>query len=180
MTNAPVSPCIVCRTTAPPEPLYVKWGHPIVRCPHCGLGMAPRAANFDPSALYDEGYFQGAQRDGYADYVGSGLPDISWHGTRASQPDWSGTSRVLAFLLGGHHAKGGTVVDDDVYVAVNSHWDALPFEIPAPALGRRWHVAVNTSLPAPQDIYPLYQEPLLEDQTRCLVGGRSIVVLVGR
>jgi glycogen operon protein len=114
------------------------------------------------------------------DYVGSGLPDISWHGTRASQPDWSGTSRVLAFLLGGHHAKGGTVTDDDIYVALNSHWETLPFELPAPAEGRRWHVAVNTSLPSPQDIYPSNQEPLLEDQTRYLVGGRSVVVLVGR
>ena len=42
-----------------------------------------------------------------ADYVGSGYPDISWHGTRAWNADWSGGSRVLAFMLCGKHAKGG-------------------------------------------------------------------------
>jgi glycogen operon protein len=115
-----------------------------------------------------------------ADYVGSGVPDISWHGTRAWQPDWSGASRVLAFLLGGHHAKGGAVVDDDLYVAMNAHFEPLEFELPQPAAGRQWRVAVNTGRPAPQDIYAHKKEPLLEDQNRCTVGARSVVVLVGR
>lgn len=116
----------------------------------------------------------------FADYTGSGLPDISWHGTQAWRPDWLGTSRVLAMLLGGHHAKGGRVTDDDVYVAINTYWDALEFEIPAPATGRQWRVAANTGAPSPEDIHPHGQEPLLESQGRCLVGGRSIVILVGR
>jgi SAM-dependent methyltransferase len=71
MTQARVAPCIVCLGTAPPEPVYEKWGHPIVRCPRCGLGTALRPERFDPATIYDEGYFQGAQRDGYADYLGS-------------------------------------------------------------------------------------------------------------
>jgi glycogen operon protein len=115
-----------------------------------------------------------------ADFVGAGVPDISWHGTRAWQPDWSPGSRVLAFLLGGHHAKSGTVVDDDVYVAMNTYWDALEFELPPPAAGRKWRLAVNTSLPSPQDISAHGKEPELKDQARYLVGGRSVVVLVGR
>ena len=41
------------------------------------------------------------------DYVGSGYPDISWHGVRAWHPDWSGESRVLAFMLCGKHANNG-------------------------------------------------------------------------
>ncbi len=116
----------------------------------------------------------------FCDYVGSGLPDISWHGTQAWRPDWSGVSRVLAFLLCGRHAKGGAVVDDDLYVAINSHWDALEFELPTSSAGRQWRVAVNTGAAAPGDAYAHHQEPLLEHQDRCLVGGRSIVILVGR
>ena len=40
---------------------------------------------------------------------GSGCADISWHGTQAWSADWSAGSRVLAFMLCGKHAKGGTV-----------------------------------------------------------------------
>jgi glycogen operon protein len=116
----------------------------------------------------------------FCDYVGSGLPDVSWHGTQAWRPDWSGTSRVLAFLLDGRHAKGGAVVDDDIYVAINSYWDALEFEIPALPGGRQWRVAVNTGAASPEDAFPHGQEPLLANQQRCLVGGRSILILVGR
>jgi isoamylase len=114
------------------------------------------------------------------DYVGSGRPDISWHGTQAWQADWSGVSRVLAFMLCGRHAKNGAVIDDDIYVAMNSHWDALPFELPPPSAGRQWHVAFNTGGGAGQDAHALHHEPLLETQDRCLVGGRSVVILVGR
>jgi glycogen operon protein len=116
----------------------------------------------------------------FCDYVGSGMPDISWHGAQAWSPDWSGTSRVLALLLCGRHAKGGRAADDDIYVAVNSYWDALEFEIPAPSAGRQWRVAVNTGAAAPADIWIQHHEPLLTPQERCLVGGRSIVILVGR
>lgn len=114
------------------------------------------------------------------DYVGSGRADISWHGTQAFQPDWSGSSRTLAFMLCGRHAKGGALLDDDLYVAFNSHWESLTFEIPAPSPGRQWHVAFNTGVAAPADAFASHQEPLLETQDRCIVGARSVVILVGR
>jgi glycogen operon protein len=115
-----------------------------------------------------------------ADYVGSGRPDISWHGTRAWSPDWSGGSRILAFMLDGRHARGGTVADDDVYVALNAHWEPHEFELPAPRDGRRWHVFANTGAPPPGDVWEPGAEPLLEDQRSMFIGPRSIVVLVGR
>jgi pullulanase/glycogen debranching enzyme len=37
----------------------------------------------------------------HRDYVGSGYPDLSWHGEHAWNPDWSPESRTLAFLLDG-------------------------------------------------------------------------------
>jgi isoamylase len=106
--------------------------------------------------------------------------DITWHGTRAWSADWSAGTRVMAFMLCGNHAKGGTVGDDQIYVAVNAHWDALPFELPGPPDGKLWHMSVNTSMPTPEDIFEHGCEPLLEDQGSVLVGGRSVVVLVGR
>jgi isoamylase len=63
---------------------------------------------------------------------------------------------------------------------MNSHWDALPFELPTLPGGRRWHVAVNTSAPTGEDIWPVGSEAALDNQRSFLVGGRSVVVLVGK
>lgn len=114
------------------------------------------------------------------DYVGSGYADITWHGTQAWNADWSGDSRVLAFILCGQHAKGGTAVDNYIYVAMNMCWETLPFEIPGLPEGMKWHVFANTSAASPEDIWEPGSEPPLEDQHRFLVGGRSVVILVGR
>jgi glycogen operon protein len=113
------------------------------------------------------------------DYVGSGYADITWHGTQAWNADWSGGSSVIAFLLCGKHAKGGMVRDDYIYVAINTYWDALPFEMPGLPEGLRWHVFANTGIAAPDDIATPGQEPLLADP-HVLVGGRSVVILVGK
>lgn len=113
-----------------------------------------------------------------ADRLGSGYNDISWHGTRAWLPDWSG--RVLAFMLCGQHAKGGSETDDFIYVAFNVYWQGLPFELPGLPDDYRWHVFANTSMPSPQDIFEPGSEPMLEDQSVCIVGGRSVLILVGK
>ncbi|MGN5376596.1 glycogen debranching protein [Streptomyces lasalocidi] len=63
------------------------------------------------------------------DRVGSGYPDISWHGVRAWAPDWADHGRVLAMMRCGRHAKGGSVADDHVYIAVNAHWEAHDLEL---------------------------------------------------
>src|SRR3954447_4327042 len=83
-------------------------------------------------ALRRNQHFSG--RDG----VGSGYPDISWHGTRAWQPDWSDGSRALAFLLCGQHAARGGAHDNYIYVALNTYWGALPFELPGLPQGLAW------------------------------------------
>jgi isoamylase len=112
------------------------------------------------------------------DYVGSGYPDISWHGTRAWYADWSGNA--IAFMLCGKHAKEGTTPDDYVYVALNMHWESLWFEIPGLPPGMQWHVSANTGAPAPHDSWEPGKEPALENQQGLLIGDRSVVILVGR
>ncbi len=68
---------------------------------------------------------------------------------------------------------------DAVYVAMNMHWEALPFELPSPPVGR-WHIAANTSMQSPDDIFEGGREAPLADQARICVGGRSIVILTAR
>ena len=114
------------------------------------------------------------------DYVGSGYADISWHGTQAWNADWSGSNRVIAFMLCGKHAQGGTAVDDYIYVAMNMHWETLPFELPGLPEAMSWHVFANTSAASPEEIWEPGAEPRLEDQHNLIVGARSVVILVGK
>ena len=115
-----------------------------------------------------------------ADYKGTGLADISWHGVQAWNADWSESSKVLAFMLDGKHAKNGTVQDNTLYMALNTYWDALPFELPAPPEGEKWHLFANTSMPSPDDICEPGSEVELADQSNIVVGGRSTVVLIAK
>ena len=112
-----------------------------------------------------------------AQHPGPGAPEINWHGTRAWRADWSPGNRTLAF----HRiamTEGGM---DVVYVAMNMHWESLDFELPSPpTAGKKWHVAANTAMPSPDDIYEKGREAPLTDQTKVLVGGRSIIVLITR
>jgi glycogen operon protein len=107
-------------------------------------------------------------------YPGKDAPQVVWHGTQPWLADWSPGSRVLAFHRVGPNENGL----DMVYVAMNMYWEALAFGPPAPPHGLRWHEAVNTSRPEPQDIREPGREAKLKDQERIPVGGRSIVVLL--
>ncbi|WP_232248048.1 glycogen debranching protein GlgX [Streptacidiphilus rugosus] len=105
---------------------------------------------------------------------GDVMPDISWHGEWAWQPDWSEYSRLLAVMR-------TSVGDDDcVYTAMNAHWDAHDLELPQLPGGRVWHLAVDTSLTGPQGAHAPGSEPALENPGSYLAGPRSVVVLVGR
>lgn len=116
----------------------------------------------------------------HQDYMGSGYPDISFHGTHLWQPDWSENSYSLAFLLCGHHARSGVEPDDFIYVIMNAYWETLRFELPDLPDEMQWRVAVNTYIESPHDSFSPGREPILKDQDMLDVGDRSVVVLVGR
>jgi glycogen operon protein len=105
---------------------------------------------------------------------------LSWHGTRAWQADWSGTSRILAIMLHGRRPQAGVTGLDFIYVAMNMHWEAHRFELPALGPGLSWRASINTGAAPPGDRFPVGDEPELPEQGGLLVGDRSVVVLVGR
>ncbi|OYQ63491.1 glycogen debranching enzyme GlgX [Pseudanabaena sp. SR411] len=113
------------------------------------------------------------------DYVGSGYADITWHGTKAWNADWSEGNRVIAFMLCGKHAKGGTVEDNYIYVAMNMHWQTQWFELPSLPQSLQWHIFANTGAIFSSSHLP-GTEPMLDDQSGLLVGDRSVVILVGK
>jgi len=112
--------------------------------------------------------------------MGSGYPDITWHGQRAWGADFTQSSRCIAFMLDGRHAKTGLVKDDFIYAAINMHWDMHGFALPGLPAGMGWHIAVNTDKGGPEDAWEIGKEPRLDNQGEFLVGPRSVVVLVGK
>ena len=96
----------------------------------------------------------------------------------AGTPTSAATSRVLAFLLCGRHAQGGSVVDDDIYVAMNMHWEEHVFGLPQPPDGLRWHVFSNTGAASPDDIWTPGEEPVVADETHFVLGPRAVAVFV--
>jgi len=116
----------------------------------------------------------------HQDHVGSGYPDISFHGTKLWQPDWSEHSYSLAFLLCGRHAREGFEPDDYIYVIMNAYWETLTFDLPPLPDNMTWRVVVNTMMPSPDDSFSAGREPTLKDQSLIMAGDRSTIVLVGR
>jgi glycogen operon protein len=85
-----------------------------------------------------------------------GIPDVSWHGCKLNAPGWNdAASRVLAFTLGSF-CEG----EPDLHVILNMAGEALDFELPELPAGLTWYRAIDTSLPAPQDILAKGKENL--------------------
>jgi isoamylase len=114
------------------------------------------------------------------DCVGSGFPDISWHGVLPWKPDWTPPSRTIAFMLCGRHMEAKGERGEFLYCAFNSYHEPLEFRLPTLPSGVFWHRFANTGLNEPEDIVVPDQEPMLEDQKLVTLKDRSCVILVGR
>lgn len=111
------------------------------------------------------------------DLSGNGITDITWHGTSAYEPDWSDWSTTLAFMISGQDfVEKDTPEDNDIYVALNSHWEPLHFELPR-IPGKRWYRVVDTYLENGED-YLL--EPVEVKSRKYLVMDRSSIILISK
>lgn len=123
------------------------------------------------STLRREKFFTGK------DITGNKIPDISWHGVKVNQPNWDDDSHTLAFMLDGSIKEtGAEKIDNNIYVAINSYWEGLDFELPFPGKNKKWHLAVNT-----------YKNPAYYNEGREIeiknkkitVKSRSIIICLG-
>ncbi len=112
------------------------------------------------------------------DHDGDQLPDISWHGVETGRPDWSPSSRALAFLLDGSESFGAEG-DDDIFVVLNAHDAPLTFEVPYFREGFGWRKVVDTARKAPKDILREEKAPFVRG-SRLRVKARSSVILVSK
>lgn len=117
-----------CAACGAPElrPHLVASGYAVGRCPACGHGQLVEPPS-DPTSLYDEGYFEGGQVDGYASY-GATEPVL-----RAE------FRRTLARLA--EHAPSGRLVEIGCAYGVlldeaRGRWDVFGVEVSEAAAAR--------------------------------------------
>jgi glycogen operon protein len=103
-------------------------------------------------------------------------PDIIWHGVEPFRPDFSQSSRTLAYCLDG--SQTGRESDRDFYVVCNAWEKALPFRVPRSPSGKPWRRAIDTALPSPQDILGLDEGPVVACEAPYRVETFSMLVLI--
>jgi glycogen operon protein len=96
--------------------------------------------------------------------------DVTFHGVRLRQPDWSYHSHTLAVQF--HGIEG----EEDVYLIANAYGEALEFELPA---DRDWRRVVDTALDSPEDLVAEDEAPRVSGH-RYHATRHSVVILLGR
>ena len=111
----------------------------------------------------------------------NGLPDVSWHGVIANQPDWSTNSKALACLIDGCcPGMAKEDADNDLYLIFNAFEKSLSFSLPKLPNGKRWWRVLDTSLPSPEDIVPEGRKLPVTSNPGYRVAPRSLVVLMSK
>lgn len=98
------------------------------------------------------------------DYKYYGLPDISFHGSKAWYPELEHYNRQLGIMLCGKYAGD----ENDIYIGINMHWEKHILALPK-VPDKKWTVLFNTS--------DYESVEVLEDRT-IEVPPRSIAVLI--
>jgi glycogen operon protein len=98
--------------------------------------------------------------------------NVEWHGVVLDRPDWSESSRALAFTL---RSLGGRFL---LHMLLNAYWEPLSFELPASGVGLHcWRRCIDTALPTPDDCKP-WSTALFMTEPYYQVQPRSVVLLV--
>ncbi|NOX89307.1 MAG: glycogen debranching protein GlgX [Calditrichaeota bacterium] len=105
-----------------------------------------------------------------------GKPEMSWHGLKVGQPDWSENSRCLGLLYAANPKTG----DPDMYLMFNAENVQNRFDLPPASANRRWHVFIDTFKEPPEDIFEEERTPPVNNQTLYTVGAYSTAVLISR
>ena len=111
----------------------------------------------------------------------TGLPDVSYHGVRAWQPEFEDWHRQLGILYNGRYAADENGVPDNTfYVMYNLHWEPHSFALPHPVKGYQWYIAANTADAEVNGFYPEGEEPAVTGGPEFEIPARGIVVLISK
>ena len=101
--------------------------------------------------------------------------EISWFGPQGASPDWADPkAKRFACLIHEDEQRA-------LGLMFNAVTDAVDFVLPALPQGTRWHLAVDASREAPQDLFAAGEEPLWEDSRLTYhLNPRSSAILLAR
>ncbi len=100
--------------------------------------------------------------------------EISWFGPQGGLPNWTDPKeKHFACLIheGEQHA---------LYLMFNAGAVAVEFSLPPELPGSRWHLAVDTSREAPQDLFTPDEDPVWEDPHTYHLTPQSSAILMAR
>ena len=106
------------------------------------------------------------------DYKSFGLPDMSYHGSKAWYADFSHFNRHFSVMYCGKYATVDCGEEEpDVFVAYNMFWETIKFGIPSARNKKEWKVAFSTdaSFTEPEKIDRILDVP-----------ARSVMVLIAK
>ena len=100
--------------------------------------------------------------------------EIHWFSPQEGLPNWADPKeKQFACLI--HEGEHSTL-----YLMFNASTDDIAFALPPAPNGKRWHLAVDTSREAPQDLFATGAEPLLDNPQTYHMGARSSAILLAR
>jgi len=100
--------------------------------------------------------------------------EIHWFGPQGGLPNWADSRRKdLACMI---HENGR----DALLLMFNASTDGIDFGLPALPQGIRWHLAVNTSRSAPQDLFTAGEEMAADSSKPYNLEARSSAIFVAR
>jgi isoamylase len=101
-------------------------------------------------------------------------PEIRWFGRQEGSPNWADPKeKQFACLIHEDEQRA-------VCLMFNAGVDVVDFTLPPLLPGTRWHLAVDTSRQAPQDLFAADEEPLWEDPHTYRLSPRSSAILLAR
>jgi len=108
-----------------------------------------------------------------SDYLSCGYPDLSYHGEEAWKIQTDHLTRQFGALYCAKYASGQDKVKEDVYLAVNMHWNEHEFALPNPIDGKKWYIIMDT-----EDEKGFLSEPVEVKEKSILAKERSIRILL--
>lgn len=81
------------------------------------------------------------------DYRSLGLPDMSYHGSRAWYLDGNHLNRHFGVMYCGNYGRTDmTKEEENIFVAYNMYWEEQSFGMPSPGKNKRWQKVISTAM----------------------------------
>ena len=98
--------------------------------------------------------------------------DIKWFAPNGASPDWADQrQKAFACLILGQS-------EPDLYLLFNAEITSMDYSVPALPAGKTWRLAVDTSRPAPYDLFDPGKEPSMQGQIDFRLEPRSSAILL--